>query len=220
MCGYIGNLHDAPGVIDLLDELGITLPLPYYQAYPRRLHPALITLAGDQCVLSKATWWYALKRDGDKLVPNPDVTSFNARHLHSRLWHNAINRRRGIVLATELGESKGNKHYLMRSKDGIAIGAVYKDWNAPGGEVVRSMAIITRPPHPRFARYHDQSIPAFLPLDKATLDAWLDPMIESTHPAIADILETPRLYTDFSVTEVKTFKRAEALTGAKVLPAD
>lgn len=200
-----------------MEELGIQLPLPYYQSYQRRTHPALITQEGDKYVISEAMWWYALKREGDKLVPNPDITSFNARNLDAPLWRNAINHRRGIILGTEIGESKDGKHYLMRSKEGLALGAVYKDWEAPNGQIVRSMAVITRPPHPRFSKYHDKSIPAFLPLDNRTVANWLNPDHPSNDSAIAGILDTPKIYSHLEVTKVKSFKRAEPLQETEYL---
>ncbi|ROQ19864.1 putative SOS response-associated peptidase YedK [Marinimicrobium koreense] len=206
MCGYIGNLHEAPGVIDLMEELGILLPLPYYQSYQRRMHPALITQEGDKYVISEAMWWYALKREGDKLVPNPDITSFNARNLDAPLWRDAINHRRGIILGTEIGESKDGKRHLMRSKEGLALGAVYKDWEAPNGQIVRSMAVITRPPHPRFSEYHDKSLPAFLPLSKCTLTSWLNPYNDAHDVNIYNILNTSKIYNDLIITSVRTFK--------------
>ncbi len=220
MCGYIGNLHEAPGVIDLMEELGIPLPLPYYQSYQRRMHPALITQEGDKYVISEVMWWYALKREGNKLVPNPEITSFNARNLDAPLWRNAINHRRGIILGTELGESKDGKRYLMRSKEGLALGALFKDWEAPNGETVRSMALITRPPHPRFSRYHDKSIPAFLPLQLDTIASWLNPENTQSTSAISEILDTPKIYNELTVTKVKSFKQAQHLGEPETLQVD
>lgn len=220
MCGYIGNLHEAPGVIDLMGELGISIPLPFFQSYQRRIHPALITAGAEGYQLSKAIWWYALKREGDVWVPNPEITSFNARNLQGRMWRLAIASRRGVILGTEVGESKGKNHYLMRSDSGLAVGTVYQDWHTPGGETVRSMAVITRPPHPRFSKYHDKSIPHFLPMDAEVIKTWLDPETDSEHPVIRELLEQPKIYTPLTVTQVKSFIRAEPVGQPEELAAD
>lgn len=220
MCGFIGNLHEAPGVIDLMEELGITLPLPFFQSYQRRIHPALITQDSSGYSLSNAIWWYALKRHGEIWVPNEKITSFNARNLDSKLWKPAIEQRRGVVFATEVGESKGRDRYLMRTDRGLALGAVYQDWHSPGNDTIRSMAIITRPPHPRFSKYHDKSIPMFLPLDAKIIKIWLDPDNGSEHPQIQSLLSHPQIYTPLAVTPVKSFVRAEPLGETERLSAD
>ncbi|MDQ2077782.1 SOS response-associated peptidase family protein [Marinimicrobium sp. ABcell2] len=220
MCGYIGNVHQAPGVIDLMNELGITLPLPYFQSYQLRIHPALITAGEGGYHLSNAMWWYAMKKVGGNWVPDTDITSFNARNLASRMWKPAIESRRGLIFGTEVGESKGKDRYLMRSQMGLAVGTVYQDWHAPGVEPIRSMAVITRPPHPRFSQYHDKSIPHFLPMDAEAIKTWLDPRVGSDHPEIRELLETPKIHTPLSVTKVKSFVRAEPLGEPEELAAD
>lgn len=220
MCGYLGNMHDHPMVRPLLDQLGIPLLYPRGQYYQRRIHDGLITAGAGGHELTRALWWYALRPDGGNMVPNPDITSFNARNLDGRMWRRAINERRGIVLATEVGESLGRDRYLMRGQDIMPVGAVYKDWQAPGGEIVRSMAVITRPPHERFSRYYDKSIPCFLPPDADFLTQWLDPAVPADSPEIADLLDRPRIYTDLEVIPVKTFKRGEKQGETEWLEAD
>lgn len=220
MCGYIANRHEAPGVIDLMEELGIQPPLPFFQSYPRRIHPALITTDNGTPRLSEAIWWYAMQREGQGWVPNPNVTSFNARSLDGRLWKSAIETRRGLIFGTEIGESKGRDHYLMRTDRGLAVGALYQDWHTPDGDAIRSMAVITRPPHPRFSQYHDKSILMFLPMDAVTLRTWLDPTFGSDHPVIASLLNNSKIYTPLSVTRVKSFKRGEPLADPEWLDAD
>ncbi len=220
MCGYFGNLHECPAVVDLLNQLRIPLPYPVSQNYQRRPVTGLITaVPGGGYSMSTAVWWYAMKMDAGQWVPNEKVTSFNARNLQSPLWKEAIAQRRGVVFASEVGESNGRDRYLMRSTEGLALGAVYRDWVAPSGAAVRSMAIITRPPHARFSRYHDKSIPCFLPLDVDVLKCWLDPALP-TSDAIERMLETPRLYSDLNVTRVKTYQRGEALAAAELLSKD
>ena len=81
------------------------------------------------------------------------------------------------------------------------------------------MALITRPPHPRFSRYHSKSIPCFLPLDVDFIKSWLDPQLPASD-AIKALLDQPRIYADLQVTQVKTYKRAEPLAEAQSLPAD
>ena len=218
MCGYFGNLHESPAVIDLLNQLGIPLPFPVQRAYQRRSFHGLITLEDTGYCVSSAIWWYQLKADGEKLVPNEKVTSFNARDLSKPLWRQAIKTRRAIVLATELGESNGKARFLMKSEEGFALGCVYKDWEI-NGEHLRSFAVITRPPHERFSQYHDKSVPCFIPLDKTFIEEWLNPNIDSS-PAINALLDNATLTTDLEVTKVKSYKHAEPLGETENLPKD
>lgn len=208
MCGYFGNLHECPEVLTILMDLNIPLPYPKGQYYQRREVPGLITSTESGFDQSTALWWYALKLDAGEWQVNNQVTSFNARNLTSPLWRNAIQTRRAVVFASEIGESNGRHRYLMRSAQGIALGAVYRDWVSPSGETKRSMAIITRSPHSRFKQFHEKSTPCFLPLDSAFLQHWLDPSIAHSD-LLDDVLSAPRLTTDLVVHPVKSFKGAE-----------
>jgi len=213
MCGYFGNLHECPAVITLLNQLSIPLPYPQQRAYQRRYFSGFI----DQQGMSDALWWYSLHSQNGELKPNEKLTSFNARDLSKPLWRNAIVERRGLVFATELGESMGNNRYLMRSEEGFALGCVYKDWVDSQGTLLRSFAVITRPPHERFSRYHDKSIPMFLPLEINALNDWLTP---GMRPSVQEMLEQPQLTTNLQVTPVKTYKNAENLGATELLAKD
>lgn len=225
MCGYFGNLHESPVVVDLMNQIGIPLPYPQGQSYPMRKMQGLasceINEAGDkQYCLSECIWWYQLHLLNGQLKPNEKVTSFNARDLTKPLWKKAALERRALVFATELGESQQKSRYLMRSDKGFALGAVYKDWKHPqSGEVLRSMAIITRPPHPRFSQFHEKSLPLFIPLDADLISDWLDPTID-TNLAIEELLAAPRITTPLQVTPVKTYIRGEPLGEECLLEAD
>lgn len=219
MCGYFGSIHERPALWKLLNELDIKVAYPKGQYYMLRMCDGLITAGVDGYSITPAMWWYLMKWENGKLVPNQDVTSFNARNLNSPLWRKPINERRGLIFASEIGETKDKRHYLMRPKDVLAIGAVYQDYHTPEGPK-RSMALITRPPHPRFSRYHDKAIPLFLPLKSDLIKAWLDPKRPASDPEIKDLLEHPRITTDLEVTPVNTFKRGDATGEKEELKAD
>lgn len=225
MCGYFGNLHESPVVVDLMNQIGIPLPYPQYQSYPMRKNEGLVFCELDEqgepryCV-SEYLWWFQLHLEDGQFKPNEKVASFNARDLSKPLWKKAAKERRGLVFATELGESQQKSRFLMRADEGFALGAVYRNWTHPhSGEVLRSMAIVTRPPHPRFSYYHEKSLPLFIPLQADLIRDWLDPRIE-TNVAIQDLLESPTITTPLKVTQVKTYKRGEPLSEEAILDAD
>ena len=219
MCGYFGTVHEAGSIDDLMDWLGIKKSYPIGQSYPRKITQGLITCEQEGYQVSDALWWYQLKPQNGSHVVNEDITSFNARELNRPLWVEASRTRRGLVAATELGESQGKNRYLMRSQEGFMLGAVYKDWQNADGSRLRSMAIITRPPHEAFKPYHEKSTPLFIPWDPTIIQDWLNPNL-ATSPVIEDLLARPKITTDLEVTPVKTYKRAEPIGSSTQIPSD
>lgn len=220
MCGYIGNLHQSPAVIDLFNRLNIPLPYPLGQYYTLQPCPALVTATDNGYQHSSAIWWYAMKWDNGKLVPNMEITSFNARNLNGRMWRKPMDARRGLVFATEIGETQGRSHYLMRARNRpLAIGTLWQD-SKDGDGFTRSFALITRPATSSFARYHEKAMPLFLPWEDEILQHWLDPAVGADDPLIRSLVDNPRVTTDLEVTPVKTFKRGEPVGASELLPAD
>ncbi|BCE01514.1 SOS response-associated peptidase family protein [Marinicellulosiphila megalodicopiae] len=208
MCGYFANIDLTPEIIEVSNQLGLTLPNETQRAYQRQNFNALVTKSGS-ISQSSAMWWYALKSSDNGFVVDERITSFNARDLTKPLWSEAFKLRRGLVFASELGESQGKQQYLMQSKTGFALGCIYKDWIQVDGSVTRSFAVITRPPHKRYSEYHSKSTPLFLPLDADVLTRWLDPA-----PLYTDLnqyVEQAVLTTDFDVYPVKTYRSPDSL---------
>lgn len=221
MCGFIQRVTDSPYVKAVLLNLGMDgMALPGGQFRPGSVLDGLIIENHGQAVSTEAVWWYLLDKDNG-YKPNYKVTSFNARNLDSRLWKTAIKQRRGIVIADAIGESnpvKGTKkknQYLMQSKSGLILGAIYNVWETEHGSIY-STAIITRPPIPGFSKYHEKSIPLFLPSDKDFIDLWLSASVE-THSEIDQALADPKLFSDLAITQVKTYKDAEPIGDTEVL---
>lgn len=217
MCGYFGNLHECPAVIDLMNQLNLPLPYPVQRAYQRRPFDGLVYHDGHNFKLSKAIWWFALKYEKGRLVPNDKITSFNARDLDKPLWSKAMRTRRAVVFATELGESNGKDKYLMRSDKGFALGCLYREWETEQ-ENLKSFAVITRPPHDRFSTYHKKAFPLFIPLQTSAITTWLTAPYDS--PELQYWLNAPRLTVDLSVTQVKTYKDAVPLSTPEILKSD
>jgi putative SOS response-associated peptidase YedK len=169
-------------------------------------------------------WWYALKTYKGKHVPIPEVTSFNARNLDIPRWEEPLRLRRGLVFADAIGESNPipnrttKAQYLMESNNGLILGALYKCWPSEQGDMY-SMAVITRPPHDRFSKYHEKSFPLFLPPDSDFLKLWLSKDIEH-HDAISAVLDAPKLYTDLNVTRVKSYKSGVPMSASEILTED
>ena len=219
MCGYVGRKHQIPEEqIHHWRDFADLLRLPGGQYYNRHSVEHLVTAESGKPDYSTALWWYALREQGGVVQINPKATSFNARNLSSPLWKDAIQTRRAVLFASEIGESNGAKRYLMRSNTVFPLGCIYKDW-VFYGSAARSFALITRDPHPAFAQYHPKSMPLFLPSDPEFLTHWLDPSVTQS-AAISEVLDAPKLRVSFDVTPVKTYKRGETLGASQKLMAE
>ncbi|MEM7209179.1 MAG: SOS response-associated peptidase family protein [Pseudomonadota bacterium] len=224
MCGFVRNVIDSPEVQKLLIKVGLgdlVGRMRGGRSYLRQtLHDHVIATS-TLLHLRDAVWWYAMKPEQGRYVPNWDITSFNARNLDSRLWRNAIKQRRGLVIVDTLGESqpvpnrKTPNKFLMESSEPMLIGTVFKEWD----DGTLSAAVITRDPHPAFAQFHEKSMPLFLPPEKEFVSLWLNPGIES-HPEIDRVLNESWLYYDLNVTRVDTYKNAKPLSESVLIPKD
>lgn len=222
MCGFIGRLQDSPHVRSLMEIVGIGdvfLDGGQFRPAFSEKSPPVPGLVIEGSVV-EATWWYSCDHRDGKLIPRTRYTTFNARNLDNQTWAEPINQRRGLFIADSIGESigagKSKRQYLMEAQQGLILGALYKEYP----DNLYSMAIITRPPHGRFQKYHDKAFPLFLPPDPEILTTWLSHDVDASDPVIADLLERPKLYPTLEVTQVKTFARGEALGATEILEAD
>jgi len=217
MCGYVRR-HIGPKTLnEFLQYLGLQgyydepvddepVLKHFYPAFggavDRTIEGIIIEEEG-QLKFVNATWWYDCEEVDGKLKTLKNQT-FNARRLWLEFWRDAINSHRGIVVATGLGEGKKvdgkDRHFLVTSNRLLLLGAVYQKF--PSGKY--SCAIITRDEHPRFKPYHEKAFPLFLPYNRNFLKLWLSDATAS-HPQIAGLLSSPKIFADLTVTPVKTF---------------
>ena len=226
MCGFVRRVTDSPHVKSLLAILGIdNLVLEGGDYRPRGVLSGVII--EDEGVYSSidAIWWYLLKKEDGQWKPNPQYSTYNAHKLGSQTWKGAVKSRRALVIADAIGESHPvpgfktkKQHYLMEGTVGLALGALYQEWPGDDGPTY-SVAIVTTEPHPEFARYHEKSLPCFIPPDATLMKDWLSKKVE--HPAgLEGERMISRLPYDLNVSEVKTFIRGEQVAGPWPLSAD
>lgn len=201
MCGRY-NLIDSPGVRALCELLGVALH-PQTRLDIRPGSPGDFVLERDGRRELVAGLWSLLiepKPDGTGFRPHPKFASFNARAdrlQSSPLWRRRYTTQRAIVPATGWHEWLGKTCYWLRPERAIAFGALYEFWRF-GERVVPAYTIITLPPHPKIAPFHDKSLP--LMLGPEDFDAWLDPGFRHVDD-FADLL-APRLKQDLYITPV------------------
>ncbi len=228
MCGYARRHISVDRLRDFLDLIQVPaerLTAPglrhYYPAFGGAADRTLDIIIGGEAGprVVDATWWFDCKEEGGGLQVNNSRTTFNARNLASPYWRAAMRHHRGVFLATGIGEGKvisgRNCHFLVESDEPILLGCVYR----PFANGRFSTAIITRDSHPRFEPYHDKAFPLMLPHDPDFIALWLSD-ISSDDPKIMALLERPRIFTNLTITPVKTFKDAKAKGLPESLAAD
>ncbi len=228
MCGFVQRDTNSPAITTLLKDVGLNDLVPtfksesggllnFYPAFGNNPNRQIKNLIISPAKTVNATWWYDCSESEDTLIVGKRTT-FNARNLSSSFWKGAIRHRRAIVIATAVGESKRvhttNEHYLMQAENALLLGAVHQKFD----NGCYSTAVITRPPHDRFSKFHDKAIPFFLPHNKEFIEAWLSD--ESDNVLVMSELDKARIHTDLKVTKVKNFKGGEALGDTELLTAD
>ena len=217
MCGFVGYEHSTireyQQWVAALEESqtlsGIIESWPAYSAYPafggdtKKRIPLLIE-EDNQLKQIDAIWWFDASTQNEQTFLGKR-TSFNARNLDSPFWKGALNKSRGVVLASQLGESKlvgKTKHqFLMQSQAPFMLGAVYR--KLTNGDYC--CAVITRDAHPKMTPYHEKAFPLFLPIENTFLNLWLGES-NSEHAQIQALLHSPKLFPTLHVQRVKTYK--------------
>lgn len=219
MCGYLRRHTDNQTMREYYEAIQIPLDWPqnvgcepeaehFYPAFgknpSRQITGMVIRGENGNPTPVAATWWYDCSELNGKLIVG-DRTTFNARNLSSSYWKGGIRHFRGIAVASGIGEGKNvdgkNVHYLMRSKQPILLGTIYRRF--PSGAY--SCAVITRDSQPGFDRYHDKAFPLMLPNDPHFLRLWLADVPES-ESIVAELLAFPKVFNDLEVVAVKTLK--------------
>lgn len=214
MCGYVeleNGEKPIEGLIqlsfeDLISDFNSKQTEQFYPAFGGDTQRKIAIIIREKGKLKKvyATWWYDCHLVNNHLQTG-DKTTFNARNLDSLYWQHSLQKRRGIIFATGLGESKlegkTTHRYYFKSDKVFCLGVLYRRFS--NGEYCA--AVITRDAHPVFTLYHHKAFPCFLPLDKTFINTWLDETI-SQDAKISNLLLHPKLYAELTVQRVKTFK--------------
>lgn len=220
MCGYMQRVRAAkvPKLQRILEEWEIG-ELPDGWWWPgTQVTGVLVGGEGGDVRAINATWWFLLAQKDGELKPDRKITCFNARNLTGRLWNAPLKTHRCLLPMTAIVETKEKASYLMEAGEGLFLGGLYRAWQH-NGETAYSCTVITCRPHERFSVYHDKSIPLLLPPDRDILTDWLDPG-RTDIGYLQDLIDTPALPTDLTVTPVKNSQTLLPLGTSTTLPGD
>lgn len=220
MCGYLRRHIGPRDLKEFLKLIGmgqLEFLFPedgraqhFYPAWgnvPEKQIKDLIIQESGKLKIVDATWWYGCSQRGDTLWINNKIHTFNARNLDQAYWQTAIHYHRGIAISTAIGEAIGpvgsEQRFFVQGDQPLLMGCLYQRF--PNGRY--SCAVITRNAHPRFKNFHDDAFPLMLPYDEDFLNLWLSD-VPPDHPAIVALLKEPKIFTNLTVTPVKTYKDA------------
>jgi len=141
-----------------------------------------------QRALRLGRWWMIPHFWSKPLKALP--AAFNARAedvAEKPFWRRAFQQYRCLVPATGWREfkpeGKVKQPYQFRLERRLfAFAGLWSRWVSPDGEVVESFAVITTPPSPQAAVFHDR-MPLVLPPE--LYDGWLDPAADA-QPLLLD----------------------------------
>lgn len=228
MCGFIRRVTDCEPVKDMLREIGLGhLVLPAGDYRPAQSIQGVIINDGQAERSVGGIWWYTLMQAGGQWKANTRAKTLNARNLELKTWREPLVRRRAIVIADAIGESRkkaGTKtvkrFFLMRGAKPLILGALYKRYGDPA-DPIHGVSIITGKPRADWQPIHDDSMPVCLPPDPMFIERWLDPN-HVGDDEIDDVLARPRLYQEIRATEVKSYSSETPVSddATTFLPAD
>ena len=155
--------------------------------------PIVYRPAGGATALGFARWWLIPSHWSRPLPALP--TAFNARSEEieqKRFWKQSFESRRCLVPSTGYREFRGEKghreafqfHY---DHSLFAFAGIWDSWVSPGGDEVRSFAIVTVAATEMVQPIHDR-MP--LVVDPAFYEAWLDPALKGPE-ALAAVKSAP-----------------------------
>ena len=178
MCGRFTLTRSAAEVAEHFDLTAAPELVARFNAAPTQELPSVRVRSSGERVLELRRWG---------LVPHwaKDVT-LGARMINARIesvlerpaFRDAMQRRRCLVPADGFFEWQGKArarrpfHIALPGCALFAIAGLYERWHGPGGEVVDSFTLLTRPARGVVATLHDR-----MPLivDPPGYAGWLDP---------------------------------------------
>lgn len=220
MCGRY-NVSDRPATRQLLADLGVDGRLENRRNIAPGAHGQFVIERDGQRELLDGLWSLLIepKPDGSGYRPSPKFSTFNARSDRlqgSPLWRGRYAHKRAIVPADGFHEWAGKQPFQVEQEGrAMALGALYEIWEFDG-HVVPCFAVITAPPHPRFAHIHAKSLPLMLEPDD--YDLWLDPTFSQTD-AFQDLL-LPRLRHALMATPIASPQTLQPMGASEVIAPD
>jgi putative SOS response-associated peptidase YedK len=180
MCGRFTLHHSTEDVAErfAVEQLALGLT-PAYNIAPSQ--PIATILQRQSRTLEKFKWGLVPAWAKDPAIGNRMINARAESASEKPAFRDAIRRRRCLVPASgyyewrRSGPVRVPMYVHMKDQRPFAMAGLWEEWAAPGGAILRSVAIVTTEPNPFAATIHHR-MPAII--DVASEEAWLDPTIE------------------------------------------
>ena len=244
MCGRL-NVTDDPLVIELCEDLGITLypdattpeikrmpdgrPIPdFFRRFVRATDLlGVVREINGARIMEPATWWLLLEQAEHGFKPSK-YTSFNTRYdklnTPRSAGYRAYRQSRCIIPVMGFGETQGkgtNALYTdFTAKNGaLVLGGLCREWmHSITGERALSCSVITLPPHEKLKHYHEKSMPLILNQNDGSIDMWLDSTL--TDVSVFEVLLQPHLPQDLLAQRIDKPSIHQAIGEPELIAAD
>ena len=201
MCGRFSlNCNTS----DIVKEFNVDKALvevePSYNIAPSQMVVAIIN-DGSNCLV-QFKWGLIPLWAKDQAIGNKMINARGETLSEKPSFKNALKKRRCLIIADGFyewkkeGKQKIPFYIRLKTKRLFGFAGLFDKWISPGGEEIKSCAIVTTQSNKLLKPIHDR-MPVIIPKDKEGL--WLD-------PAIQDIKQTLSFLNSYSSDEMEYYE--------------
>ena len=180
MCGRFTLHHSTEDIAERFAIEQLTLELtPRYNIAPSQ--PVTTIVQRESRTLEEFKWGLVPSWAKDPAIGNRMINARAESASEKPAFRDAIRRRRCLVPASgyyewrRSGPLRVPTYLHLEDRRPFAMAGLWEEWTAPGGALLRSVAIVTTEPNSFAATIHNR-MPAIL--DEASAEAWLDASVE------------------------------------------
>jgi len=177
MCGRFTLHHSTEDIAERFGVEQILMDLvPRYNIAPSQ--PVSAIVQHESRTLEQLQWGLIPSWAEDPAIGNRMINARSESAREKPAFRDAFRRHRCLIPASGYYEWKRVRertlpHYIYRAnEEPFAMAGLWEEWNAPGGGLVRTCAVLTTEPNPFAATIHNR-MPAILSGQER--DQWLDP---------------------------------------------
>ena len=194
MCGRFTLTRSAAEVAEHFGLAAAPELVARFNAAPTQELPIVRVRSSGERVLEPRRWGLVPRWARDASVGAGMINARIESVLERPAFREAVRRRRCLVPADGFFEWQGKArarrpfHIALPGGALFGIAGLYERWHGPGGEVVDSFTLLTRPARGVVATLHDR-MP--LVVDPAGYAAWLDPAAPDPAGLLSGLPEAP-----------------------------
>ncbi len=181
MCGRFTLHHATEDIAERFTVEQLTLELaPRYNIAPSQ--PVCTIVQRESRTLEEFKWGLVPSWADDAAIGNRMINARAETIAEKPAFREAVRLRRCLVPASgyfewrRAGTDRLPTYICLESREPFAMAGLWEEWEAPGGALLRSVAIVTTKPNAFAATIHNR-MPAILSAEAKEI--WLDRQIEN-----------------------------------------